>query len=979
MKLLSTILRGVIQNTLVTVVCAVLLVGLVLLLTVGGRYVDVGRLGNTLALSSPIWLLVLVPLALGLWLFRPASRWLFALRALSVVLVVLALAGLSVRLPSRTGTVVVIADRSLSMPPGSEKAQKEAIDLIRAKMSHDDQLAVVSFGQQVAVEHPPAPGSVGFEGFRHQVGGNASSLGEAIETALSLIPRDAPGRLLVLSDGKWTGRDPATLAPLALARNIAVDYRALERPGAGDLAIARVDAPTMVSPGESFLINAWVQAPSAQKVTFTLKRGDAVIATGERQLVSGPNRLSFRDRAVQGGNQAYTLEVTGTEKDPFPENNKARLIVGVGGPRPLLHVSESASSKLGGLLRAGKLDVYSTQPHRVSWTLEELSRYSGVLLENVPAERIGQVGMETLSSWVKETGAGLMMTGGKSAYGQGGYYKSPLEPIMPVSMELREEHRKLRLAIVVALDRSGSMSMPVGGGKKKMDLANLGAAQVVELLGPMDEFGCIAVDTAPHVIAPLEHNTDKETVKSKILRIESMGGGIYVDEALMAASQMLLKAKSGTKHIILFADAADAEQPGAYRDLLARCEKAGITVSVIGLGKETDQDGELLKDIARRGKGRVFFTDRPEELPRLFAQDTFVVARNTFLDEKTQVRHMPGLDTLTEQDFRKEAVQKVNGYNLCYIRPGATLGSVTLDQYNAPLAAAWRAGAGRVVCYTGEADGKYAGDMRNWPRIGDYYTSLARWTAGPTGTLRHNMLLTQEVREGVNVVQLHLDPERKGDPFSGLPAVKVLRSLPGQSPRAQTAKLRWTGADTLAALVPLDSGETTLVTVDVPDQGPVALPPVCLPYSPEFRPAQTDRGLVTLERLGRATGGKERIDLANIWQDLPRAVRLLPVDRWLLLAAVLCLLVEVFERRTLLVSGLFRRRARRLAPAHVEAEKMAPREKAPVMKPAVVEPVKPAAAVQAPPAVVAKKDDGGAAMLEALRKARQKARGRTEG
>ncbi len=71
---------------------------------------------------------------------------------------------------------------------------------------------------------------------------------------------------------------------------------------------------------------------------------------------------------------------------------------------------------------------------------------------------------------------------------------------MPVSMELRNEHRKLSLAIVVAMDRSGSMAAPAGtGGKKKMDLANQGAAQVLDLLGPMDEFGCLAIDTdRPH-------------------------------------------------------------------------------------------------------------------------------------------------------------------------------------------------------------------------------------------------------------------------------------------------------------------------------------------------------------------------------------------------------------------------------------------------------------------------------------------------
>src|SRR5262249_10250452 len=202
------------------------------------------------------------------------------------------------------------------------------------------------------------------------------------------------------------------------------------------------------------------------------------------------------------------------------------------------------------------------------------------------------------------------------------------EPIMPISMELRQEHRKLSIAIVVALDRSGSMAMPVGGGQVKMDLANRGTEQVLDLLSPTDELGVIAIDTEPHIIQELGQIPAKEPVRQRILRINSMGGGIYVDVALEASHKMLQSAKAGTRHIILFADAADAEQPGNYRAMIAKFRAENITVSVIGLGKETDKDGALLKEIAALGGGRVFFTDRPEDLPRLFAQDTFVVARS---------------------------------------------------------------------------------------------------------------------------------------------------------------------------------------------------------------------------------------------------------------------------------------------------------------------------------------------------------------
>ena len=189
-------------------------------------------------------------------------------------------------------------------------------------------------------------------------------------------------------------------------------------------------------------------------------------------------------------------------------------------------------------------------------------------------------------------------------------------------MELRREHRKLSLAIVVAMDRSGSMSMTVGGGRTKMQLANLATAEVFDMLSPMDEFGVVAVDSSPHTIVDLAPVENRSHVRSDILRIGSQGGGIFIYEALSAAATMLLKAQAGTRHIILFADAADSEEPGRYRQLLEECRKANITVSVVGLGTPSDVDAELLQDIAYRGNGRCFLPRMPKSLPRLFAQDT---------------------------------------------------------------------------------------------------------------------------------------------------------------------------------------------------------------------------------------------------------------------------------------------------------------------------------------------------------------------
>jgi Mg-chelatase subunit ChlD len=920
----------------------------------------------------PIWLLLALPLCAAVWRWPLPSRLLVMLRLAVVLLLVLALGGLAVRLPGRAGTVVVVADRSRSMPGDSTEAQEGAIDLVQAAMAADERLAVVTFGQKTAMERLPMSGK--FTGFHHEVGRDASNLAEAVDTALALIPPDTPGKILLLTDGYWTGKDPAGVAARAASRNVALDYRPMMRSAANDLAIARFDAPGSVAPFESFLMTAWVSSPAPQEISFELRRGTQVLARGKRQVGGGLERLVFRDQAPEFGAQAYNLTVSGAGKDPVVENNAARLLVGVHGPRPVLLATATPNPGLARLLRGGGIKVKATPPEKVGWSLEELSGYSAVLLENVPAERIGYDGMQNLAAWVQEAGGGLMVTGGRQSYGPGGYYRSPLEPVLPVSMELRKEHRKLSLAIVVALDRSGSMAVPVPGGRVKMDLANLGTVQVLDMLGPNDELGVIAVDSSPHIIHNLAPVTNKGPLENKIKSIRSEGGGIFVYEALKASVNMISAATAGTKHIILFADAADAEEPGAYQDLLGICKKANITVSVIGLGQETDKDGALLKDIAALGGGRCLFSNNPEELPRLFAQDTFVVARSSFLDEPTPIRATAGLTALAGKSFGK--FPAVGGYNLCYTRPGANLAAVTVDEYEAPFIAAWQAGRGRAVCYTGEADGKYTGSIARWKEVGDLFTSLARWTAGPSSDLPGNMVLTQKVKQGIASVELHLDPARKAEAFAGLPPISVLRAHTGQKPRAETARLSWKGPDTLAIDIPLLSEDTVLATVDVPGHGPVSLPPVCLPYSPEFRPPERGTGLAALERMARASGGKERVEVATIWDDMPRLPRLISMAPWLLLAAVVLLLGEIFERRT----GLLERGGRIVWERGQAALQPRRGTVSPLPQPAVAE----AAAVPEQLAVVPEavrpvpsgaKEPAQANLLDALRKMRARGRG----
>ncbi|HVR41653.1 MAG TPA: VWA domain-containing protein, partial [Thermoanaerobaculia bacterium] len=838
---------------------------------------------------DPLWLVLAIPLAAALWLWPPPSRILFVLRALVVALILLALAGFAIQLRSRAGVVVVVADRSLSMPPSSDATQRDVISALESKRGAESKLAVVSFGRQAHIEQADANH---FSDFQQRIGDDGSNLHDGLETALSLVPRGAPGRIVVISDGRWTGCDPRAASLQAAARGVAIDYRVLARSSAADVAIERVDAPSNVSPGESFVIAAWIDSPRAQDIDVELLRGATTIAKGTHRLVSGTNRIAFRDRASSGGTLSYNVRVGPAQDDSVPENNRAKFLVGVSGPKPLLYAG-SPKSRVPQLLAAGGLKIDA--PPRADWTLESLSNYSAVLIENLPANDVGTPAMKTLASWVTNAGGGLMLTGGRSSYAAGGYFKSPLDPVLPVSMELRREHRKLNMAIVVAMDRSGSMAVPVNSVQTKMDLANISAVQVLDLLGPQDELGVVAVDSSAHIIADLDPIEGRNDLRSRILGVESSGGGIFIFEALSTAAKMLLTAQAQTRHIILFADAADSEEPGMYRELLEKSAQANITVSVIGLGKPTDVDADLLRDIAKRGGGRIFFTEDANELPRLFAQDTFIVARSTFIDTPSAVEPTGSIVSLTGRMF--EGMPAVGGYNLSYLRDGATAAVLTRDEYHAPLVATWMAGAGRVLSYTGEMDGKDTGAIATWPETGNFFTSLARWTAGAAAPLPQDMLVTQHVDKGVCHIELQLDPERTTSPIVRLPRVTTLAGAPGGAPNVTHAEMTWRTPDELSLEIPLKSGQTYLSTVDVPGAGRVTLTPVVLPFSPELAPSEAGEGRRTLERLARATGGRERIAVADVWRDLPREKRHIPLRTYLLLAAVVLLTLEVLERR----------------------------------------------------------------------------------
>ncbi|MHC4880334.1 MAG: VWA domain-containing protein [Planctomycetota bacterium] len=566
----------------------------------------------------------------------------------------------------------------------------------------------------------------------------------------------------------------------------------------------------------------------------------------------------------------------------------------------LLLNSDGQPGNLGRALEAARIpfDAVTAKTHAL--TQDSLDRYRAVVLENVAADDFGRLRMERLAQFVEDLGGGLLMTGGQRSFGTGGYFRSPLEDVMPVSMELREEHRKTRVAMAIALDRSGSMSASVKGGKTKMDLANLGTAECVRLLSRNDMISVIAVDSSPHIIQPLINVESPAAINSKVLRIESMGGGIFVYEALVAAGKELMKADGfSTRHIILFSDAADSEAPGAYRSLLKKFADSGITVSVIGLGTPGDTDAKLLEEIAKLGSGNIMFTQDAQELPRLFTQDTMSIARNTFLeaDPESQPAGIGGdllPDAMLMSELSLGTFPNAGGYNLSYLKPEATAAVVSRDEYAAPWSAFWYRGLGRAAAISLEVDGKFSGPFGRWDRYEDFLVTHVRWLLGGDRPGEAFVDLRQEGQDAVLTVEL--DPDRGGD-RSNAPRVVV---VPPGSERVASIEpdLVWTGPDSLEARVRLDRTGTWRTLIQQGSQSIARGPSVTLPYSPEYAPrAGLPNGVDTLTRITELSGGQLRTDVLSIFDNPPRSARTVSLLVPLMISAIVLLLVEIAGRR----------------------------------------------------------------------------------
>jgi uncharacterized membrane protein/uncharacterized protein YegL len=847
---------------------------------------------ETMTVLNPLILLLAPLLLLVLWLAwrdnaLPAlrSRLTMICRAAICTLLVLALAGVTVQQPVQRQAVVFVADLSASTEPAQAAEQRFIDQAVGAKRA-DDAYAVVGTARQAVVERVLGT-SGSFDAFDSGGANDATDLAAGLRLAGGLLPAAYRTRVVLLSDGQQTAGDAAGQARLLAARGVRVDVVPLPVSTGPEVLLDQLVAPRTTHQGERFSVRVPVVSNVQTSGTVRLYRGDEQIGEQTVDLKPGTTDVTFSSQTDQVGFTDLRATLT-ADADTLAENNVVSAVIQVQGPPRVMVVEgrDGEATAIVNALTSGGMQVETHPPSDVPQQPEGLGSYSAVVLADVSASQLDDAQQSALRSYVRDLGRGLLAIGGDTSFGQGDYVGTPLDDVLPVRSSVRAHRDQGRVALVLVIDRSGSMADdPYHEGTTKLDMARQAAVLSVQELGPRDLIGVLAFDSVQHWLVPIASvgSVGMDALQERIGSLTA-DGGTDIYRALNAGFEAAQQADAQYRHVILMSDGMSCCS-GDYNALLDKMHDANVTLSTIAVGGDADQ--KLLTQLAHQGDGRYYFAEHARDIPRLMTRETSLATRGPLVEGNIEPRQVSPDATLSE--LASGGLPPLGGY---LVTSPKDLAEVLLVSDAAdPILARWPYGLGRSVAWTSDLRGRWSSAWLQWPGMPRLFNAMVGWTIPPAqGPLQVTF------RTGVD--DGHVTVETSGQQSSG--AVLTARlAQPGQA--AADVPLVGTGPGRYEGDFPLPGPGTYLMHVEAQQDGvPVAAADAALPvsYAAEFRRVSADPA--RMEQIARAGGGQVlSLDQpgAAFADDLAPVTSPLPLQYWLLLFAAVLLPIDVALRR----------------------------------------------------------------------------------
>jgi uncharacterized membrane protein/Mg-chelatase subunit ChlD len=860
-----------------------------------------------------LWLFILVPLTVALALLGPRRPTPFrfwsslALRVILLSAIILALSGIQLRLRADTLTVVFLLDVSDSIP---EEGQSYGESLIRSaivEMPPGDQAAVVVFGQDALVERLASEEN-SLPGFASVPVTFRTDIASALQLGLALFPDEGAKRLVLLSDGRENLGQALEQAELAAAHEIELSYIPLQGPeGEIEVLVESLNTPSDVRAGQSFDLTAIVQSTAQSGGTLRVFGDGQLIYTQNVRLQGGTNRFLIPVEAGESGFRRFQAQIT-PDADTRLQNNAASAFTVVHGPPHVLLVEGQPAdgNNLTEALETAGMQVTRVAPNEMPGTLAELAAYDAVVLANVPAGLLPDGAMETLPVYVRDLGRGLLMAGGENSFGAGGYLRSSLEEALPVYMDVRARELSANLALVLAVDKSGSMGRchcddpdlnqsytRQEVGQPKVDIAKEAIMRAASALSEQDILGVVAFDDQARWAVEASRLTDLVTLEQSIGGIQAFGQ-TNVGSGVEAAYTALQDSDARRKHIILLTDGWT--HSGDLTGLAEEMSEQGITLSVVAAGEGS---AEYLEDLADAGGGRYYPARDIFGVPDFFLKETIQAVGEYIIEQPFYP--LPSLPGQVLSGLDPAGLPALYGYN--GTSPKNTAQTQLATPQGHPLLVTWQYGLGRSAAWTSDLKGQWATDWVAWEGFPRFAAQLVGWTL--PSPQEQGLVAQAALEQDRAVIRLEATDE-DGRPRNFLEAMATVINPNLES---QEVHLSQVGAGRYETSLEVSEPGTYLVRLGV-NEGGQSLGQQTLglvvPYSPEYKESGTQLGF--LEQLAGVTGGGLLPEpVAAFTHNLPIADYAREIWRPLLFAVALLFPIDVALRRLMLNPGDLRK------------------------------------------------------------------------
>ena len=818
---------------------------------------------------------------------RPRPAVAAALRALTIAVLVVALAGPLAGTQSRHTDVVFALDLSSSI---ARDSITEALDFVSRARESAVRVGLVVFGADATVESAVRGGGDPVREITAQVDRSGTDIGRAIEVAVGAFGASAHRRIVLLSDGQENLGDARTAAAVARSLGVELHAVALARSSLqNEVYVQGVTAPSQVRVHEPFKVQAVVHSNEASRAHLVIMRNGVLLRAFDVDLKPGANVYSFVEQAEAPGLQEYEA-IVNSDADSEQENNRYQAFVQVqGAPRVLHAVGDAEAGRyVSSALRTQGLAVDEVAASALPDSMRDLVDYDLVVLNNVSGFDVSLPKMELLESYVRDAGGGVVKIGGDKSYAAGGYHGTPVERLLPVTMHAKTEVRIPSVSVIFVLDRSGSMSSKTGD-EETLAIAKRAALSSIELLNRFDRVGVLAFDSGHAWVVPPTDVGMRLPIVEQLRKLEA-GGGTHLHPALREAHRVMRQEQAKLKHLIVLSDGlTDGEKN--FDSLAARIAADGITVSTVAIGDGSDR--ELMARIAQLANGRFYYTEDPRDVPRIFSSETMTVAQDLVVEG--DIRPRRGSTNELIEGFGADAFPALAGYQRTLAKPGAQ--ALLLGRDDDPLLTSWRYGLGKTVAFTSDLSGRWGRRWVQWPAFGRFVAQMARWTMRPRGRETLSPQFRWQGQRGeVNLDVLDRDYRFVNglkleavliDPYRHTESVRLEQVAPGRYhasfpvPRAGRYYFTVAGRDGERQIAPRTFG-------------------LAVPYSTEYLRLGVNRTL--LQDIAAATGGRllplSAEGLSAVTTPSPQAPGPHARVWWpFFLAALLLLVAEVVVRK----------------------------------------------------------------------------------